>query len=96
MKRTKSEELALLVIHMANTLDLRRIQEAKTLALKVLADHVVQDIVNSGPRVMSHEPGCACASCGRRYVEAVPCDLDTDGDGDCPVHSNCAALTRWP
>lgn len=36
--------------------------------------------------ILLHKRNCPLAS---------NCPLDTDGDGNCPVHRDCATFTRW-
>lgn len=66
MTRTNSEELALLVLRLAKAVDadlntapasdlVTQCGEARELALKVLADHVVQDFVAQDE---PHDAGC--------------------------------------
>ena len=66
MTRTKAEDLALLVLRLADTYDLRLIKEARELAHKVLADHVVQDIVSGGPVPDGCCGLCASYTCNGR------------------------------
>ena len=54
MSRTNSEELALLVLDLAKT-NPRLMAEARELAIQVLGDHVVQDIVSQDE---PHDAGC--------------------------------------